>query len=75
MNQADVRKALLDGSGRKEIRTNDGRIFVVDGFERWALGGGRLVVIHGPDLRQDTLSIRNVASIGDAPDPVASAAS
>ena len=64
MTYEEIRKSLLDEStGRtKEIRTNDGRVFRVDGVEQWALGGGRLVVLDGPG--QQTLSIRNIASIG-----------
>lgn len=63
MTYEEIRKALLDESFRaKEIRTNDGRVFIVDGVERWALGGGRLVILEGAG--QSTLSIRNIASIG-----------
>jgi hypothetical protein len=64
MTYEEIRKALLDESGGpvKEIRTNDGRVFRVDAVERWALGGGRLVILEGAG--QNTLSIRNIASIG-----------
>jgi len=64
MTYDEIRRALLDElSGRtKMIRTNDGRSFRVDGVEQWALGSGRLLVIDGPG--QQTLSIRNIASIG-----------
>ena len=63
MTSEEVRKALLDESFRaKEIRTHDGRTFLVDGVERWALGGGRLVILEGAG--KSPLSIRNIASIG-----------
>ena len=64
MTYDEIRKALLDESvgPRKEIRTNDGRVFRVDAVERWALGPGRLVILEGAG--QNTLSIRNIASIG-----------
>ena len=64
MTHEEIRKALLDESVGpvKEIRTNDGRVFVVDSVERWALGPGRLVILEGAG--QNTLSIRNIASIG-----------
>ncbi len=64
MSYEEIRNALLDESvgPRKEIRTNDGRIYVVDGVERWALGRGRLVILEGAG--QHTLAIRNIASIG-----------
>ena len=65
MTHDDIRTALMEESGTpKEIRTNDGRVFVVDSVERWALGGGRLVVMDGPELRLNILSVRNIASIG-----------
>ena len=63
MTREEIRLALLDeSSASKEIRTNDGRVFVVEGVERWALGGSRLVILEGAG--QSTLSIRNIASIG-----------
>lgn len=64
MTYEEIRRALLDDSvgSRKEVRTNDGRVFVVDAVERWALGPGRLVILEGAG--QNTLSIRNIASIG-----------
>ncbi len=65
MSYEEIRKALLDESSSvKEIRTNDGRVFLVEGVERWTLGAGRLVVLEGAG--QSTLSIRNIASIGIA---------
>jgi hypothetical protein len=65
MTHDDIRKALLDGhDGPKEIRTNDGRRFQIGGIERWALGGGRLVILEGPKLLLQILSIRNISSIG-----------
>lgn|SRR5437870_3864352 len=64
MTYEEVRKALLDDSvgPRKEIHTNDDRVFLVDAVERWALGPGRLVILEGAG--QNTISIRNIASIG-----------
>ena len=48
MTREDIRKALLEEMSKpKEIRTNDGRVFVVDGVEKWALGTGRLVILEG----------------------------
>lgn len=63
MTYEEVRRALHDESlGMKEVRTNDGRVFIVESVERWALGGGRLVILEGAG--QSTVSIRNIASIG-----------
>ena len=64
MTYEEIRKALLDESVGpiKEIRTNDGRVFLVNAVERWALGPGRLVILEGAG--QNTLSIRNITSIG-----------
>ncbi|HZE98404.1 MAG TPA: hypothetical protein VE981_15335 [Planctomycetota bacterium] len=68
MTHEDLRKALLEESGGpKETRTNDGRIFVLEAVERWALGGGRLVVMEGAEGRMNILSIRNIASVGIPP--------
>lgn len=68
MTHDDIRKALLEEcGGPKEVRTNDGRVFLVDAVEGWALGGGRLVILDGPDLRMEILSVRNIASIGMPP--------
>lgn len=65
MTREEIRKALLEDSARaKEVRTNDGRTFRVEGVEQWALGGARLVILEGAG--QSTLSIRNIASIGPA---------
>ncbi|HEX7901949.1 MAG TPA: hypothetical protein VF950_29590 [Planctomycetota bacterium] len=65
MTREEIREALLEDTRRaKEVRTNDGRIFRVDGVEQWALGGARLVILEGAG--QSTLSIRNIASIGPA---------
>jgi hypothetical protein len=46
----------------KEIRTNDGKAFVVHGVEQWALGTGRLVILEGAGLTP--IALRNIASIG-----------
>lgn len=63
MTHEEIRKALLEPRPRrKEVRTNDGRTFVVAGVEQWAVGFGRLVILDGPG--QHTLAIRNIASIG-----------
>lgn len=63
MTFEEIRKALLDEISRpKEIRTNDGRVFLVEGVERWALGGKRLIILEGAG--QQTVAIRNIASIG-----------
>ena len=63
MTREEIRKALLDETiNPKEVRTNDGRVFLVGGVEQWALGAGRLVILEGAG--QSTLSIRNIASIG-----------
>jgi hypothetical protein len=68
MIHEDIRRALLEESdGPKEIRTNDGRVFLVEAVERWALGGGRLVILEGSEGRMSILSIRNIASIGIPP--------
>lgn len=65
MTREEIRIALLEDAGRrKEVRTNDGRVFVVTGVEQWALGVGRLVILEGAG--QSTLSLRNIASIGPA---------
>ena len=65
MTHEDIRKALLDESrGPREVRTNDGRVYLVHGVERWAIGGGRLVIMWGPKSTMEILSIRNIASIG-----------
>jgi hypothetical protein len=65
MTRDEIRKALLDPDQilrPKEIRTNDGRVFVVGSVEQWALGIGRLVILEGAG--QTTIAIRNIASIG-----------
>ena len=63
MTRDEIRDALLDeGHAPKEVRTNDGRVFLVQGRERWAIGTDRLVVLVGSST--NTLSIRNIASIG-----------
>ena len=63
MTRDEIRNALLEEILRpKEVRTNDGRVFVVYGVEQWALGTGRLVILEGAG--QSTLAIRNIASIG-----------
>lgn len=68
MTHDDIRRALLEESGApKEIRAKDGRIFLVEGVERWAPGGGRLVVMEGAEGRMSILAIRNIASIGLPP--------
>jgi hypothetical protein len=65
MTHDDIRRTLLENSSRpQEVRTNDGRVFLVQGVERWALAGGRLVVLEGAEGRMNILSVRNVASIG-----------
>ena len=65
MTHDDIRTALLEKSdGPKEVRTNDGRMFLVEGVERWVLGGGRLVILHGTKLKMEIISVRNIASIG-----------
>ena len=63
MTREDIRKALLEEMSRpKEIRTNDGRVYLVHGVEQWALGGARLVIFEGTGLT--SIAIRNIASIG-----------
>ncbi len=63
MTHEEIRRALLEeGAGPREVRTNDGRVFLVGSVEEWALGGGRLVILEGAG--QSTLSLRNIASIG-----------
>jgi hypothetical protein len=63
MTREEIRKALLDEILRpKEVRTNDGRVYLVERVEQWALGGARLVILEGAG--QSTISIRNIASIG-----------
>lgn len=63
MTRDEVRAALLDeDQALKEVRTNDGRVFLVRGKEYWALGTDRLVVLVGP--ANNTIAIRNIASIG-----------
>ncbi len=70
MTHDEIRQALRErSSGPKEVRTNDGRVFLVEGDERWALGFGRLVVLEG--AATNIISIRNVASIGLPPPPAA----
>lgn len=65
MTRDEIRKSLLDeGVYPKEVRTNDGRVYRVAGVEQWALGTGRLVILEGAG--QNTLAIRNIASIGAA---------
>lgn len=65
MTEDEIRKALLEESrGPKEVRTNDGRVFLVEGVERWLVGGGRLVVLEGPEARLNIIGVRNIASIG-----------
>lgn len=67
MNLHEIRKALLETPGRpKELRTNDGRVFVIRGVEQWALGLSTLVVMAGPRRELNVLSVRNIASIGPA---------
>ena len=66
MTHDDIRRTLLEDPNRpKEVRTNDGRVFVVKDRECWVLGGGRLVILDGVDWKLNILSIRNVASIGE----------
>lgn len=61
----EIRKALLEApASTKEVRTNDGRVFLVDAIEQWALGIGSLVIMDGPQRVLNVLSVRNVASIG-----------
>lgn len=68
MTHEDIRKALLEEClGPKEVRTNDGRAYRVEGVERWALVGNRLVVVEGPEGRMEILSIRNISSISVPP--------
>ena len=68
MTHEEIRTALLEEStDPKEIRTNDGRVFLVEAVERWALGGGRLVIMEGAEEKMNILSIRNIASIGIPP--------
>lgn len=63
MTRDEIRKALLDDIFKpKEIRTNDGRVFLVESVEQWALGAGRLVILEGAG--QSSVAIRNIASIG-----------
>ena len=63
MTRDEIRKALLEeGAYPKEVRTNDGRVYAVAGVEQWALGNGRLVILEGAG--QNTIAIRNIASIG-----------
>jgi len=64
MTYEEIRRTLLDESvgPRKEVRTNDGRVFLVDAVERRALGPGRLVILEGAG--QNTRSIRKITSIG-----------
>jgi len=63
MTRDEIRKALLDEMFKpKEVRTNDGRVFIVEGVEQWALGTGRLVILEGAG--QTSVAIRNIASIG-----------
>jgi len=63
MTQDEIRSALLEEILRpKEIRTNDGRVFVIGSVEPWALGTGRLVILEGTG--QTPVAIRNIASVG-----------
>jgi hypothetical protein len=63
MTREEIRQALLEEMSKpKEVRTNDGRVFLVHGVEQWALGSGRLVILEGPGLT--SIAIRNIASIG-----------
>lgn len=63
MTHEGARKALLDELARpKEIRTNDGRLFLVEGVEPRALGGPRLTIPEGAGPH--TPAIRSIASIG-----------
>ena len=74
MSPKEISQALLEeDSAPKEVRTNDGRVFHVTGVERWAIGGGRLVVLHGPGLDMNVLAVRNIASIGSPSAPAADA--
>ena len=68
MTHEDIRNALLEeSSDPKEVRTKDGRLFLVESRERWLLGGGRRVVLDGVDSRLNILSVRNITSIGLPP--------
>lgn len=63
MTRDDIRKALLEDMLKpKEIRTNDGRVYRIEGVEQWALGSGRLVIMEDGSLT--SVAIRNIASIG-----------
>jgi hypothetical protein len=64
MTYEEIRRALLDESvgTEKEVRTNDGRVYRIEAVERWAMGGGRLIILEGAG--QHTLALRNIASIG-----------
>ena len=68
MTYEEIGMTLMEeSSGPKEIRAHDGRGVLVDAVERRALGGGRLVVMEGPEGKLNILSIRNIASIGVPP--------
>ena len=65
MTKDEIRKALLEDPGAvKEVRTNDGRVFVVEEIEQWAIGSGKLVILDGPDRVLNILAIHNITSIG-----------
>ena len=67
MTTQEIRKTLLDGLYvPKEIRTNDGRTFLVKSVEHWVIGDGRLVLLTIRNKRRDIdyISLRNIASIG-----------
>lgn len=65
MTKEEIRKALLEEPGAvKEVRTNDGRVFVVEEIEQWALGAGKLVILDGPERVLNILAVHNIASIG-----------
>ena len=65
MTLSQIKKALLeDFDAPKEIRTNDGRIYIVAGVERWSIGNGTLLVVEEGHPSWEYIQIRNIASIG-----------
>ena len=68
MLESDIRKSLLEEPDvPKEVRTNDGRVFMVRRVEQWALSPTKLVVLAGPEGDLNVLSNLNIASIGSRP--------
>lgn len=65
MTLHDVREALLkDLREPKEIRTHDGRAFLVRGVERWMISGASIFLTRGTVAQEERISIRNIASVG-----------